>query len=398
MNYSNEELLEQLRLHVTGELTIPGKFYPDVSKWQNTAINTFGGSHTGRLSDGTIQYLADLNKMQEDESRHDWIGNYERKLKQDAFNAAHPQKPLPKKAPPKVSKRSWLTKRHPEVIYNTMQQHYLDSVGDTQTYSWASSKPSVATVVNKNSTTTTATGVAPGVTSIQATLNTVADDGTKGTSYGSTDLTVTAAPAEKPHAKTGSVSLSNSAATVGTAFTSNASISNLVDADDGSYSYAWSFSGNVGFSFGSSNKSTTTITGTPTAAGTVSVRCSIKDSYGNYATITAGSITVTSGSSKAHVTDGTVTGSAEGSWANSDKKGTYQHRLFHCVASADDGSFTYQWGWSGTAPSGWSYDTPTSKDSYITGTCNTAGTYNGLCTVTDSYGGKGTYTFTAQVS
>ncbi|WP_281080261.1 hypothetical protein [Klebsiella quasivariicola] len=76
MNYNDTELLEQLRKHVEGELTIPGKFYPDFSKWENATVNTFGGSHTGRLSDGELQCLRDIEAMRQDEINHDWTAKH----------------------------------------------------------------------------------------------------------------------------------------------------------------------------------------------------------------------------------------------------------------------------------------------------------------------------------
>ncbi|HCJ2336405.1 TPA: hypothetical protein NQS24_002252 [Klebsiella pneumoniae] len=195
MNYNDTELLEQLRKHVEGELTIPGKFYPDYSKWNNKELNTFGGSHMSRLNNGQLQYLRDMEAMRQDEIKHDWQGQWQRKLKQDAFNAAHPQKPLPERALPKINKRSWLTRRKPKVEYTSLAAHLQDTVGDTQTYSWDSSKPSVASVVNKNSNTTTVTGVAEGKANINAHLQTVDDSGNTATSSGYTTITVTAAPA-----------------------------------------------------------------------------------------------------------------------------------------------------------------------------------------------------------
>ncbi|SXD86835.1 hypothetical protein [Klebsiella quasivariicola] len=397
MNYNDNELIEQLRKHIEGELTIPGKFYPDVSKWTDTSVNTFGTSHMNRLNQGAIQYLRDMEAMRQDEINHDWQGQWERKLKQDKFNAAHPQKPLPERALPKINKRSWLTRRKPQVEYTSLAAHLQDTVGDTQTYSWDSSKPSVASVVNKNSNTTTVTGVAEGKANINAHLQTVDDSGNTATSSGYTTITVTAAPTTKAHAKTATVSLSNTTATANTAFTCNASLSNVQEPDDGSYTYTWFFSGptNGTLAFNSTTSSTATISGTPATSGTVTVKCNIKDSYGTYATVTAGTITVNAAPSNAAHVPTTATGcTADGSWNGSNKHGVYQHRLFHSGITNDDGTFTYLWGWNGAAPSGISYDTPTASDTYVSGTAAAAGTFHGTCTVTDTYGGVVVQTWT----
>ncbi|MDM2823165.1 hypothetical protein OGX96_19025 [Citrobacter sp. Cpo100] len=135
----------------------------------------------------------------------------------------------------------------------------------------------------------------------------------------------------------------------------------------------------------------------PTAAGSPSFILNIADTHSNSKTVTI-PVSVVAAVSYAHVSDGTVTGSADGTWNGSNKHGVAQHRLFHCVASADDGSFTYLWGWTGTAPTGLSYDTPTTPDTYVSGTQPTAGTFHGVCTVTDTYGGTGQYTWTDTVS
>lgn len=338
MIYTIEDCEQQAIEASNGGFKIPGKFYPDVSKWEDDSITEFFkvSYPKNAPTKGYIQKLSDLNKMQQDENAHDWIGNYERKLKQDKFNAEHPSKPLPKKAPPKINKRSWLTKRTPEVEYSSLNAHVADTVGDTSTYSWDSSSPSVASVINQNSNTTTVTGVSEGKANINAHLKTVDDSGNTATSSGSTTITVTAAPAEKAHAKTGAVSLSNTAATVGTAFSSNVSLSNLVDADDGSYVYYWSFSGTYsGLSFNNTASATPVISGTPTAAGTASVRCSVKDSYGNYATITAGTITITS------TTLNTVTVSVSPSTGTHGVYGTWTATAT-CDAP-DDGTYVYKW-------------------------------------------------------
>lgn len=210
------------------------------------------------------------------------------------------------------------------------------AVADTESYAWSSDKTSVATVASSTSNTTTATGVAAGTANIKAVLTATDTAGKVSTSSASAPLTVTAAPATKAHAKTGTVSLSSSAATVGTAFTSNASISSLVDADDGSYTYAWSFNvSNSGLSFSSTSSKTPTITGTPTTAQSVSVRCSVKDSYGAYATITAATIVVSAAAGKAKLTSvapSAITG----------KVGTSLMApiVWNCSA-ADDGSYSY---------------------------------------------------------
>ena len=63
----------------------------------------------------------------------------------------------------------------------------------------------------------------------------------------------------------------------------------MIDPNDGSYAVAWSGSGVAGLSI---NPTTGAITGTPTAAGTYTVTCSVTDSSGNNVTDT-GTVTVT---------------------------------------------------------------------------------------------------------
>ncbi|WP_281074529.1 hypothetical protein [Klebsiella quasivariicola] len=76
MNYNDTELLEQLCKHVEGELTIPGKVYPDYTKWHDKELNTFGGSHMSRLNNGQLQYLRDMEAMRQDEINHDWTAKH----------------------------------------------------------------------------------------------------------------------------------------------------------------------------------------------------------------------------------------------------------------------------------------------------------------------------------
>lgn len=391
---NEQELINEAYEAANGGFKIPDKWYPDVSKWEDTSITEFFKTSypDGAPTKGYIQQLQDINKMEQDERKHDWKGQWERKLKQDKFNAEHPSKPLPKKAPPKISKRSWLTKRLPEVEYVSMNNHLNDTVGDSQAYAWSSSNTSVATVSGGTTNTTTATGKAAGKANIIAKLTTTDSEGKTGTSQGQATLTVTAAPAEKAHAKTGSVSLSNSAATVGTSFSSNVSLSNLVDADDGSYVYYWSFSGTYsGLSFSNTASPTPVISGTPTAAGTASVRCSVKDSYGNYATITAGTITINAAADKAHLTQWGMNTKTQSAKMNSSNTITY---TFNNTAH-DDGSYVYNLHWSGSSPyksaSGTQDAVPvtwngTDAQIILTGQIiHGAGSYFIVGTITDSY-------------
>lgn len=135
----------------------------------------------------------------------------------------------------------------------------------------------------------------------------------------------------------------------------------------------------------------------PTSAGSPSFILNIADTHSNSKTVTV-PITVTTASSAAHVPTTAGACTADGTWNGSNKHGVYQHRLFHSGITTDDGTFTYQWGWSGTAPTGLSYDTPTTSDTYVTGTQPTAGTFHGICTVTDTYGGTVVQTWTDTVS
>ncbi|HBS6726862.1 TPA: hypothetical protein MAN53_004051 [Klebsiella pneumoniae] len=395
MNYNDTELLEQLRKHVEGELTIPGKVYPDYTKWNDKELNTFGGSHMSRLNNGQLQYLRDMEAMRQDEINHDWQGQWERKLKQDKYNAEHYKPFVAPVHTPKINKRSWLTRRKPKVEYTSLAAHLQDTVGDTQTYSWDSSKPSVASVVNKNSNTTTVTGVGEGKANINAHLQTVDDSGNTATSSGYTTITVTAAPPVSKAVLT-SAAFSPTKAT----FTQNSNVGTYTntlvcdDVDDGSYTYtAPKLSGNAATGLTATiSGATVTITGTPTVSGTAYCDVTVTDSY-NTKRGAELSITVSAAASGAHVPS-TANVTADGGWNNSNKHGTYQHRLFHCTASGDDGTFTYQWGWDGAAPSGLTYDTPTAKDTYVSGTAAAAGTFHGTCVVTDVYGASVTGTWT----
>ncbi|EMV2956242.1 TPA: hypothetical protein L8N48_003694 [Klebsiella pneumoniae] len=229
-----------------GGFKIPGKFYPDVSKWDDNSISDFFrvSYPKGAPTKGYIQKHADINKMQQDEAAHDWIGNYERKLKQDAFNAAHPQKPLPKKAPPKIHKRTWLTRRLPEVEYASLSEHQLDTVGDTSSYAWSSDNTTVATVAASTTNTTTATGKAVGKANIIAKLTTTDTEGKTGTSTGQAPLTVTAAPVVPATIKTATTSTPNTFdATIGQRAIIPVTLT-LDEPDDGTYTYTWACNGN----------------------------------------------------------------------------------------------------------------------------------------------------------
>lgn len=246
---NEQELINEAYEAANGGFKIPGKWYPDVSKWEDTSITEFFKTSypDGAPTKGYIQQLQDINKMEQDERKHDWKGQWERKLKQDKFNAEHPSKPLPKKAPPKISKRSWLTKRLPEVEYVSMENHLNDTIGDSQAYAWSSSNTSVATVSGGTTNTTTATGKAEGKANIIAKLTTTDSEGKTGTSQGQATLTVTAAP---PVEK-GTLTPANCSNDAPTSFDITVGQNSgfyvtldLDEEDDGTYTYYWYLNGN----------------------------------------------------------------------------------------------------------------------------------------------------------
>ncbi|HCD2737224.1 hypothetical protein [Klebsiella pneumoniae] len=283
----------------------------------------------------------------------------------------------------------------------------LMALSATANFVWSTNNSSVATVVKTGTDTDTSsqaivTAVKAGNVTITCTMTDV--DGT--TATGSLRITVTAAPADKAHAKSGVVSLSATTATVGTAFTCNASLSSPVEPDDGGYTYAWSFSGSYqGLSFGSSNKSTTTISGTPTAAGTCSVRCSVKDSYGNYATITAASITVSAGQEEGTVNS--ITLNAPTTYKAQNTSTEYIGPLVCTPDEPDDGTYSYTWYVNGNGTGlGNLYDvnkTALVSNQAYTGTkyqqvyfgnkhnAGTTGPIHWFCTVKDKHGNSVIY-------
>lgn len=281
---------------------------------------------------------------------------------------------------------------------NTMCCNALSATGS---FSWSSGNTNIATIAKTGtdtatSSTATATGVTAGNVTISCTYSSVDEDGNPVSFTADATLIVTAS--SKPHISKAVVGLSNSVATSGVAFSSTASCTcTPPDISPATYTYQYFFSGpSNGLSI---DMSSGVISGVPvnTVATTLDVGCTVKDSYGTAIAATKATITLNAPATNYPHVPTTPTGcTADGSWNGSNKHGVYQHRLFHSgiPAGLDDGSFKYEWGWNGAAPNGLSYDTPTSSDSYVSGTATAAGTFHGICTVTDWYGNSVVNTWT----
>lgn len=309
----------------------------------------------------------------------------------------NPKKKSQKKALRKLLKGS---KRNLTLSHLFTPEALTELSAASGSWSWTSSNTAVATVAKTGtdtatSSTATATGVAAGTATITATISGTNDDGSLYSVSGSAQLTVTAAPAEKAHAKTATVSLQNSAATVGTAFSTTANIVNMVEPDDGSYTYAWSFSTASNGLTLTGNGASCTISGTPTSAMTMGVRCSIKDSYGSYATVTAANLVVSAAAQTNIPVESIAT-----SWPNYPiPLNTYSDGTkYYCIADVEPTNATVaSYDWSHTCTDGSDTGLTFTKDSSnpliyrVTGTptvASTTGNISCQLTTTDLNGTK----------
>lgn len=125
MTYTFEELEKQARDAAAGGFRIPNKYYPEIKAWENEHINEFMLSSypAGAKPDGELQRVRDLKAMQQDEIRNYPTKRWEAKLKQDEFNKANHKEYIIPEHIPTIHKRSWLTKNHGKVEYNSMAAH-----------------------------------------------------------------------------------------------------------------------------------------------------------------------------------------------------------------------------------------------------------------------------------
>ena len=255
----------------------------------------------------------------------------------------------------------------------------------TYTWTWTSSNSAVASVAKTGTDTATqsqatVTGVSVGSANVIATLNDMGPDGTTPeTLTGSCVVTVTAST-EKAHLSSiTSVTFPNGVNCVaGTAFDSGVPVVVCDSPVDGSYTYSWGSYSMSGIGGLSVNTSTGEVTGTPSQAGSGQMFVKVTDSYKNsltkYITFTATAAPV----EKAHIS--TVTSSVSPSTAT---VGTaYTGQLSNVCNSADDGSYTYVYGYNGPTSHGLVINTSTGA---ISGTPTTDTTAGFKCTVTDSY-------------
>lgn len=382
-------------------------YFPDVS---NLDVPTYG-------------YQVEANEAWSFTSRDNWLNGSQATLQAafiSAVNAGQTWEPLTdtnKFCIPVIQhgkKNSWVEKI-PVPDYNKLSSVVISPATSSATvgtaysqlftttcqegddgsysYSWsASGSTSGMSLDNATIANPTLSGTPTTSGSITLTVLVTDSYGNKATSSSTVSIATGAA-----HATSGTVSLSNSSATVGSAFSCTASLIDLVEPDDGTYTYAWSFNGDSnGLTFDNIKSKTPTISGTPTTATSLPVRCSVKDSYGNYATITPESIVI----SAATPTGINITGDSAvihaGNQSTYSTHGKpYSRNWWVTIADSsggsvtDDGTLTYLWYWiDNTTGTGLVFDPDNAANIMIDGTPTKAGQAHMQCDITDVYGNK----------
>ncbi|EPT9873068.1 hypothetical protein ACVTW2_000653 [Escherichia coli] len=200
--------------------------------------------------------------------------------------------------------------------------------------------------------------------------------------HGKVNLWVEVVPTNYNTVSSISVSPATSSATVGSSY-SQLFTSTCYEADDGSYSYVWTATGATGgLSLDNATIASPTLSGVPTASGSVYLDVTVTDSYGNKANAEVSLVIADAAPVYNHVSSVTVT-PIETDYTSGDSI----NQVFTANPSpADDGSYSYDWHWSKSS-AGTLTPSSDGKTCTLTGTApDVAGTYIVLCTVTDSYG------------
>lgn len=199
--------------------------------------------------------------------------------------------------------------------------------------------------------------------------------------HGKVNLWVEVVPTNYNTVSSISVSPTTSSATVGSSY-SQLFTSTCYEADDGSYSYVWTATGATGgLSLDNAAIASPTLSGVPTASGSVYLDVIVTDSYGNKANAEVSLVIADAAPVYNHVSSVTVT-PIETDYTSGDS----MNQVFTANPSpVDDGSYSYYWHWSKSS-AGTLTPSADGKTCTLTGTAPaTAGTYIVMCDVTDSY-------------